>query len=63
MRSDAFSDMQRAFFMGATHRWNIKTGATRSGKTYMDYFVIPKRILATRGEGLIMLIGNTQGTL
>lgn len=49
--------------MHATHRWNVKTGATRSGKTYMDLFVIPKRILAAKGEGLIMLIGNTQGTL
>jgi len=49
--------------MNATHRWNIKTGATRSGKTYMDYFVIPKRIRNCTGNGLIVLIGNTQGTL
>ena len=49
--------------MNATHRWNIKTGATRSGKTYMDYFVIPKRIRNCEGRGLICLIGNTQGSL
>ncbi|MEA4830992.1 MAG: PBSX family phage terminase large subunit [Oscillospiraceae bacterium] len=49
--------------MNATHRWNIKSGATRSGKTYMDYFVIPKRIRNCTGRGLIVLIGNTQGTL
>lgn len=55
--------MQLEFFGNATHRWNIKTGATRSGKTYMDYFVIPKRIMACTGSGLIVLIGNTQGTL
>ena len=45
------------------HRWNIKTGATRSGKTFLDYTVIPKRILKCRGEGLIVLLGNTKGTL
>lgn len=55
--------MQQEFFLNATHRWNIKTGATRSGKTYMDYFVIPKRIRNCTGDGLIVLIGNTQGTL
>lgn len=63
MHFDAFSSMQLDFFQQATHRWNIKTGATRSGKTYMDYFVIPKRIMACTGSGLILLIGNTQGTL
>ena len=45
-------------------RWNIKTGATGSGKSYLDIAVtIPKRIMATRGEGLIVLLGNTKGTL
>lgn len=63
MRSNAFSPMQLDFFQNATHRWNVKTGATRSGKTYMDYFVIPKRIMACTGSGLITIIGNTQGTL
>lgn len=63
MRSDAFSPMQLDFFQQATHRWNVKTGATRSGKTFMDYFVIPKRIMSCTGSGLIVLIGNTQGTL
>lgn len=59
----SFSDKQQEFFMNATHRWNVKTGATRSGKTYMDYFVIPKRIRACTGDGLIVFIGNTQSTL
>lgn len=49
--------------MNATHRWNVKTGATRSGKTFMDYFVIPKRILNTTGAGHIVLLGYTQQTL
>lgn len=60
-----FSVMQKQFFaaMKERHRWNIKTGATRSGKTYMDYFVIPMRIRACTGSGLIVLMGNTTGTL
>ena len=60
----AFSKMQREYFDKAIHRWNIKSGATRSGKTYMDYFVIPKRIRRVAGkEGLIVILGNTKGTL
>lgn len=60
----AFSEKQKEYFMNATHRWNIKSGATRSGKTYMDYFVIPKRIRSMAGkEGLTVLLGNTKGTL
>ena len=59
-----FSIKQQEYFMNATHRWNVKTGATRSGKTYMDYFVIPKRIRAVAGkEGLIVILGHTKGTL
>ncbi|MBE6850921.1 MAG: PBSX family phage terminase large subunit [Ruminococcus sp.] len=59
-----FSPMQLAYFRDATHRWNIKSGATRSGKTHMDYYLIPKRIRAVSGkEGLTMLLGNTKGTL
>lgn len=49
---------------GCSRRWNIKTGATGSGKTFLDCLaVIPQRVLACRGEGLIVLLGNTQGTL
>lgn len=56
--------MQKEYFYNATHRWNVKSGATRSGKTYMDYFVIPKRIRAVSGKGgLNVLLGNTKGTL
>lgn len=58
-----FSAMQQAYFREATHRWNVKTGATRSGKTYMDYFVIPKRILNCSGSGLIVIIGHTKQTV
>lgn len=59
-----FSPMQEEYFRNATHRWNVKSGATRSGKTYMDYYNIPKRIRAVAGKpGLVVLLGNTKGTL
>ena len=59
-----FSQKQTEFLNNATHRWNIKLGATRSGKTFLDYFVIPKRIRAVKGkDGLVVLLGNTKGTL
>ena len=59
-----FTAKQREFLDHANHRWNIKEGATRSGKTYLDYFVIPKRIRRVAGlPGLVVLLGNTKGTL
>ena len=59
-----FSTKQIEFLHNATHRWNIKSGATRSGKTYLDYFIIPKRMKSVRDkDGLIVFLGNTRGTL
>ena len=59
-----FSPMQKTFWRQATHRWNVKTGATRSGKTYQDYFLIPRRLLAVEGkEGLNVILGNTRETI
>lgn len=57
------SEKQKQFWKEANHRWNIKEGATRSGKTYLDYYWIARRIKNTRGDGLIVLLGNTRGTL
>ena len=58
------SSKQREYLQNCNRRWNIKTGATRSGKTWLDLLVtIPKRLLAYRDEGLIVLLGNTKGTL
>ena len=38
-------------------------GATGSGKSWLDYaVVIPQRLLALRGEGAVVILGNTQGT-
>ena len=59
-----FSAKQGEFLDNADRRWNIKYGATRSGKTYLDYYVIPKRIRNVANEqGLIVILGNTKGTL
>ncbi len=59
-----FTLKQREFFRCANHRWNIKSGATRSGKTYMDYFVIPKRIRAlAKNTGSVLFLGNTKSTI
>ena len=58
------SDKQAAYWNAPFHRWCIKSGATRSGKTWLDYYMIPRRIRECRGrEGLIVMIGNTKGTL
>lgn len=59
-----FSSKQREFLDNANRRWNMKYGATRSGKTYLDYYVIPKRIRRVKGNpGLVIVLGNTKGTL
>ena len=60
----SLTKMQQEYLLNCNHRWNVKSGATGSGKSYLDVMVtIPKRVLACRGEGLIVLFGNTQGTL
>ncbi len=61
----SISAKQQEYLLNANHRWNCKSGATRSGKTYLDtLLVIPKRIRKVAGkEGLIIFLGNTKGTL
>ena len=60
----SLTEKQSEYLMRCNRRWNLKTGATGSGKSYLDIAVtIPKRILASRGEGLLVLFGNTRGTL
>lgn len=59
-----FSDKQIAFFANASHRWNFKIGAVRSGKTYADYYVIPKRIRTRIGKpGLAFIFGVSKSTI
>lgn len=58
------TEKQLEFLSNCHHRWNVKTGATGSGKSFVDYsVVIPKRLGAAKGEGLLVLLGNTRGTL
>ena len=60
----ALSNKQQEYLLNCNHRWNIKVGATGSGKSWLDYaVVIPKRLLAMRGQGAALMLGNTQGTL
>lgn len=55
---------QKEYWLNANARWNIKTGATRSGKTWLDFFMIPRRIRERIGlDGTVVLLGNTQSTL
>ena len=62
--SGLLTPKQREFWRGCNHRWNVKTGATRSGKTYMDYYLIPRRIRELRGlDGLTVILGNTRGSI
>lgn len=58
------TEKQREYLRNCSHRWNVKTGATGSGKSFVDMAAtIPLRVQAARGEGLIVLMGNTRGTL
>ena len=58
------STKQKEYLTSCSHRWNLKVGATGSGKSWLDYaVVIPQRLLALRGEGAAVMLGNTQGTL
>jgi PBSX family phage terminase large subunit len=56
---------QIEFVRNANHRWNFKGGATRSGKTYLDFrWVIPMRIRERAGkEGLTVILGVTKSTI
>ena len=59
----SLSKKQLEFLANCNHRWNVKTGATGSGKSWLDYaVVIPKRLGAMKGEGAAVILGNTQGT-
>lgn len=58
------TEKQMEYLQNCNRRWNIKSGATGSGKSFLDFTVtIPKRVMAARGEGLLVLLGNTRGTL
>jgi PBSX family phage terminase large subunit len=60
-----WTDKQKEYSIKATHRYNFKVGAVRSGKTFQDVEdLIPRRIRERAGkEGLCVLIGVTEATL
>ena len=50
------SEKQKEFWTTKPHRWNVKTGATRSGKTWLDYYMIPKPL--QESPGLFFYLGT-----
>ena len=59
------SKKQNEYIVNATHRWNIKSGAVRSGKSYVDTaFMIPFRIRAVAGKpGLNVILGVSKESI
>ena len=56
---------QKEYIQKATHRWNIKIGAVRSGKSYVDTaYTIPARIRERIGKpGLTVIFGVSRDTI
>ena len=59
------SAKQKEYTRKAKARWNIKTGAVRSGKSFVDTaWTIPQRILARRGQpGISVVLGVSKSTI
>ena len=59
------SSKQNEYILNANHRWNIKSGAVRSGKSYVDTsFVIPFRIRERAGKpGLNIILGVSKESI
>ena len=59
------SDKQKEFIRNANHRYNLKVGARRCGKTYLDnLWTRPSRILDRKGkDGLNVILGVSNGTI
>ena len=59
------SRKQAQYIRESNHRWNIKMGATQSGKTFLDTrYLIPSRLLERKGkEGLNFIVGVTKETI
>lgn len=56
---------QKEYIVKANHRWNFKSGAVRSGKSYVDVTaIIPMRIRERAGkDGLCFIIGVSKETI
>ena len=59
------SRKQNEFIRNADARWNLKVGAVRSGKSYVDIdYIIPSRIREVAGkEGLTVILGVSRETI
>lgn len=59
------SKKQNEYIMNATHRWNIKSGAVRSGKSFVDTaYIVPKRIRDRAGlPGLNVIMGVSKESI
>lgn len=59
------SPKQIEYTKNATHRWNVKSGAVRSGKSFVDTAnVIPERIIERIGlPGLVVILGVSRETV
>ena len=59
------SSKQNEYIVNATHRWNIKSGAVRSGKSFVDTaYMIPFRIRAVAGKpGLNVILGVSKESI
>lgn len=59
------SEKQNEFIRNANSRWNLKIGAVRSGKTFVDVdYVIPARLRAVHGQpGLNVILGVSRETI
>lgn len=60
-----YTSKQKEYIANANHRWNFKTGAVRSGKSYVDVTaVIPMRIRERiNKDGLVFIIGVSKETI
>ena len=59
------SSKQNEYILNATHRWNIKSGAVRSGKSFVDTaYMIPFRIREVAGKpGLNVILGVSKESI
>ena len=59
------SSKQNEYIINATHRWNIKSGAVRSGKSFIDTaYVVPFRIRERAGKpGLNVIMGVSKESI
>ena len=65
MQGYTLSGKQLEFIENANHRYNLKVGAVRSGKTFVDIVhMIPDRILSSEDEqGLNLILGVSKETI